>query len=303
MIRYQRTIKDNITFMGIGLHSGKSATMTLRPAPVDTGIIFVRTDLGGASIEAASFNTAATTYATTLQRDSASVQTVEHLLGALAGLGITNAFVDLNGAEVPILDGSAGPFIRKIVETGLRTQEKVQPVLKVTRPVSVRDGGRQLAIWPANTTSISYFIDFDHPLVREQSITYDASEESFIREIADARTFGFLRDVETMQAKGLAKGGSLENAVMLGPDRVLNKDGLRYHDEFVRHKVLDIIGDLALVGMPVIGHVVAIKAGHALNAQMVARLLQSPLNWVLVGDPERASSRREQVVYQEQAAF
>ena len=303
MLRYQRTIKNSISCSGVGLHSGSQVTMMLRPAPADAGIVFVRTDLNGATVRAVASNTAATSYATTLRQNGVSIQTVEHLLAALAGLGISNLFVDLDADEVPILDGSAGPFIRMIAEAGILVQEKVQPVLKVTRPIFVREGSKQLAVWPADTTSISYLIDFDHPLLREQSRNYQVSEENFIREVADARTFGFLRDVQALQANGLAKGGSLENAVVLDADAVLNREGLRYQDEFVRHKILDIIGDLALVGMPVIGHVVAHKAGHGLNAQLVGKLLQSPTNWVLVGDPERTAPRRVPATYQESVAF
>lgn len=303
MIRFQRTIKDSIRFQGIGLHSGKPVTMQLRPAPVDTGVVFVRRDRGNAEIRAVAANTAATSYATTLRQNGASVRTVEHLLAALAGLGIGNVYVDIDADEVPILDGSAGPFIRMIVETGLHMQEKAQPVLKVTRPVFVRDGDKQLTVWPAERTTISFSIDFEHPLLRQQQIDYVVSEENFIREIADARTFGFLRDVQALQANGLAQGGSLENAVVLDAEKVMNSEGLRYHDEFVRHKVLDIIGDLSLAGMPVIGHVMAHKSGHGLNAQMVAKLVQSPLNWVLVGDLDLAVPRHEQQpVYQESAA-
>jgi UDP-3-O-[3-hydroxymyristoyl] N-acetylglucosamine deacetylase len=303
MLRYQRTVRKSTTCSGIGLHSGQPVTLTLRPAPIDTGIVFLRTDLGSSAVKAVAANTAATSYATTVRQNGASVRTVEHLLAACAGLGISNLYVDLDAEEVPILDGSAGPFLRMIVDAGIQVQEKVQPVLKVTRPLFVRDGSMQLAIWPAERTSISFFIDFDHPLVREQGYTCELCEESFVREVADARTFGFLRDVEALQAAGLAQGGSLENAVVLGDDNVLNDGGLRYDDEFVRHKVLDIIGDLALVGMPVIGHIVAHKSGHSLNAQMVAKLLQSPTNWVLVGDPDLAKPRRTIAAYQERIAM
>ncbi len=303
MIRYQRTIKRTITLRGIGLHSGKQVTMQIKPAPANTGIVFVRTDLGNAEIKAIAANTDDTSYATSLRQNGAHVRTVEHLLGALAGLGISNAVVALDAEEVPIMDGSAGPFLRMIVETGIKPQEKVQPVLKVTRPIFVREDDKQLAIWPAEATGISCFLDFDHPLLREQSLTYTASEENFIREVADARTFGFLRDVALLQANGLAKGASLENAVALSSDAILNKEGLRYHDEFVRHKVLDIIGDLALVGMPVIGHVVAHKSGHRLNALMTAKLLQSSMNWVLVGDPDRTAPRRDAPAYHEIATL
>lgn len=303
MIKYQRTIKHPVSCSGIGLHGGRPVTMRLRPAPSDTGIVFVRTDKGGAEIHAVSSHTAATSYATTLRQNGMSVGTVEHLLAALAGLGIGNAFVDIDADEVPILDGSAGPFIRMVAEAGIQVQSKVQPVLKVTRPLFVRDGSKQITVWPADTTSISCFIDFSHPLVGEQHLTCDVSEDTFIRDVADARTFGFLRDVQALQAGGLARGGSLDNAVVLDEDRVMNREGLRYRDEFVRHKVLDMIGDLALVGMPVIGHVVAHKSGHGLNAQLVEKLLQSPTNWVLIGDPDRTTSRRERGPYREHAVY
>ncbi|MDH4162314.1 MAG: UDP-3-O-acyl-N-acetylglucosamine deacetylase [Nitrospirota bacterium] len=303
MIRYQRTIKNSISCKGMGLHSGKAVTLTLRPAAVDAGVVFLRKDLGGVEIKASAANTSATNYATTLRRNNATVQTVEHLLAALAGLGISNVQAEIDAEEVPIMDGSAGPFIRMITEAGIQTQRKVQPVLKVTRPVFVADGDKQAAIWPAETSSISYFIDFDHPLLREQSLSYSISEESFIREVADARTFGFLRDVQALQAAGLARGGSLENAVVLDAETVLNKEGLRYRDEFVRHKVLDIIGDLSLAGMPIIGHVVARKSGHSLNSQLVAKVLQEPLNWVHVGEIPTVAPRREPLVMQPSVAI
>jgi UDP-3-O-[3-hydroxymyristoyl] N-acetylglucosamine deacetylase len=300
MIRLQRTIKNEASCKGIGLHSGKLVSLTLKPAPVDSGVIFVRRDLGGAEIRAIGSNTAATSYATTLRQEGASVRTVEHLLGALAGLGIDNVFVELDSDEAPIMDGSAGPFVRLIAEAGIRTQDRIQPALKVTKPVFVREGSKQLAVWPAEAPSISYFIDFDHPLLREQSLNYQVSEENFIREVSDARTFGFLNDVQALRANGLARGGSLDNAVVLSGDSVLNKEGLRYQDEFVRHKILDIIGDLSLVGVPVIGHIVAHKSGHGLNAQMVSKLLNSPMNWVLVGG-EEMPALREEALYREAA--
>jgi UDP-3-O-[3-hydroxymyristoyl] N-acetylglucosamine deacetylase len=271
--------------------------MALMPATADTGIVFVRGDLRGAEIEAIAANTSATSYATTLRKNGASVQTVEHLLSALAGLGISNAYVELDSDEVPIMDGSAAHFVRMIADAGIQSQDRTLPVLKITKPLFVREGDKQLAIWPSGTPSISYFIDFNHPLLKEQSLNYRISEENFIREVSAARTFGFLSDVRMLQANGLAKGGSLENAVVLGPETVLNPEGLRYHDEFVRHKIMDIIGDLSLVGMPVIGHVVAHKSGHGLNAVMVSKLLQSPEHYAVVGVPEKAAPRRE-VVYQ-----
>ncbi|MDA8098430.1 MAG: UDP-3-O-acyl-N-acetylglucosamine deacetylase [Nitrospiraceae bacterium] len=301
MIRFQRTLKNSVSCEGVGLHSGRKVHLTLRPADAGTGVVFHRTDLGNRMIEAVAAHTVATSYATTLRKSGATVGTVEHVLGALAGIGISNAIVELDGDEVPIMDGSAGPFVRMIAEAGVQVQDRVQPVLKITRPVLVREGAKQLAIWPSESQGISCAIDFDHPLLREQSLNYQYSEENFIRDVADARTFGFLRDVETLKAKGLARGGSLENAVVLGEDSVLNREGLRYRDEFVRHKVLDMIGDLSLAGMPVIGHVIAHKPGHSLNAVLVGKLLQNPLNWVMVGDP--APAARREAVYQDTAAL
>lgn len=298
MLRYQRTLQNTIACSGIGLHSGRQVTLALMPAPVDTGIVFVRRDLGGMKIEAIAANTAATSYATTLRKNGASVQTVEHLLSAFAGLGIANAYVELDADEVPIMDGSAAPFVRMIADAGIRSQDRLVPALKITKPLFVRDRDKQLAIWPSETAGISCFIDFDHPLLKEQSLSYQAGEENFIREVSAARTFGFLSDVQMLQANGLAKGGSLENAVVLGPETVLNPEGLRYHDEFVRHKIMDLIGDLSLIGMPVIGHVVAHKSGHGLNAAMVSKLLQNPEHYAVLGVPETAAPRRE-VVYQQ----
>jgi UDP-3-O-[3-hydroxymyristoyl] N-acetylglucosamine deacetylase len=269
--------------------------MTMLPAPADRGIIFVRRDLGGSEIEAIAANTFATSYATTLRKNGATVQTVEHLLSAFAGLGISNAYVELDSDEVPIMDGSAAPFVRMIADAGIQSQDRTLPMLRITKPLFVREGDKQLAIWPSETAGISYFIDFNHPLVKEQSLTYQISEENFIREVSAARTFGFLSDVQMLQANGLAQGGSLENAVVLGPETVLNPEGLRYHDEFVRHKIMDIIGDLSLVGMPVIGHVVAHKSGHGLNAVMVSKLLQNPQNYAVVGIPEKSAPHREVV--------
>ena len=293
MIRLQRTIKKNILCQGIGLHSGKPVKMTLRPAPAGAGVVFVRTDQGNAEIRAIAANTAATSYATTLCENGVSVKTVEHLLAALAGLNIDNVHVELDADEVPIMDGSARPFARLIAEAGIRPQEMPRPVLKVIRPVFVREGNKQIAVWPAESTSISYFIDFNHPMLKEQSLQYQPSEEDFLREVSAARTFGFMSEVRTLQANGLAKGASLDNAVALGEDSVLNEGGLRYRDEFVRHKILDLIGDLSLAGMPIIGHIVAHKAGHSLNARMVERLMASPESWILVGSPEEAEAKQQ----------
>jgi UDP-3-O-[3-hydroxymyristoyl] N-acetylglucosamine deacetylase len=289
MIRFQRTLKTEIPCEGIGLHTGKPVRMTLKPASAGTGIVFLRSDLGGAEVKAVASNTASTGYATSLSQEGVFVKTVEHLLAAFAGLNIDNVVVELDSEEVPIIDGSARPFVRLIAEAGIRTLEALQPVLKIIKPVFVREGNKQLAMWPAEATSISYFIDFNHPMLKEQSLQYQPTEEAFLREVSDARTFGFMSDVKALQANGLAKGASLDNAVALGEDSVLNKDGLRYKDEFVRHKILDLIGDLSLMGMPVIGHIVAHKSGHALNAQMVSKLLNTPQSWILLGSTPEAT--------------
>lgn len=298
MIRFQRTIKNTIQCKGIGLHSGKQVSLVLRPAAPDTGVVFIRTDLGGAQVAAVAANTAATSYATTLRANGAAVQTVEHLLAALAGFGIDNVSVEIDADEVPIMDGSARDFVRLIAGAGVQAQAQLQSVLKVMKPVFVRDGNKQIAIWPSEKPSISYFIDFNHPMLREQSLNYHVSEDGFIREIADARTFGFLSDVKTLQANGLAKGASLDNAVALGEDSVLNQEGLRYHDEFVRHKILDLIGDFSLAGMPIMGHIVAHKSGHGLNAQMVSKLLSSTQNWIILGSRETTEKPGE-ALYQQ----
>jgi UDP-3-O-[3-hydroxymyristoyl] N-acetylglucosamine deacetylase len=292
MIRFQRTLRNSITCEGIGLHSGKPVTIVLKAAPINAGIVFIRTDLNNARIKAVGDHTATTNHATTLSKDGVSVKTVEHLLSAFSGLNIDNVYVEINADEVPIMDGSARPFVRLIADVGIQTQETVQPMLKVIRPIFVREGNKQVAIWPAETTSISFFIDFNHPLLQEQSLQYEPSEQMFLREVSDARTFGFLSDVQTLQANGLAKGASLENAVALNETSVVNEGGLRYKDEFVRHKILDLIGDLSLVGMPIIGHIVAHKSGHGLNAQMVNKILNNPHKWMVMGSSAIQETRQ-----------
>jgi UDP-3-O-[3-hydroxymyristoyl] N-acetylglucosamine deacetylase len=299
MIRFQRTIKKSITCVGIGLHTGKPVKMTLKPAPASTGIVFIRTDLDNAEIKAIAANTVSTSYATTLSQNGVFVKTVEHLLSTFASLNIDNVYVEIDTEEVPIMDGSARPFVRLIADAGIQSQEILQPVLKVIKPIFVREGNKQLAIWPAETTSISYFIDFNHPMLKEQSLQYQPSEEAFLREVSDARTFGFMSDVKALQANGLAKGASLDNAVALGDDAVLNEDGLRYDDEFVRHKILDLIGDLSLVGMSIVGHIVAHKSGHGLNAQMVSKLLNNPQTWIAVGSSEEREACQQERQFQD----
>jgi UDP-3-O-[3-hydroxymyristoyl] N-acetylglucosamine deacetylase len=301
MTRLQRTIKNIVSCEGIGLHTGEPVQIVLKPAPIDTGVVFVRTDLDGAEIAASAANTAETSYATTLCQNGVFVKTVEHLLAALSGLNIDNVIIEIDSEEVPIMDGSARPFIHLIADACIQAQGKLQPVLKVIEPIFVREGNKQISIWPADSPGISYFIDFNHPMLREQSLHYQPSEEAFLREVVDARTFGFLSDVQTLQANGLAKGGSMNNAVVLGEDTVLNKEGLRYKDEFVRHKILDLIGDFSLLGMPITGHIVAHKSGHALNAQMVSKIMNSPQHWVLVGSRRGVPIKQQEMQYQHAA--
>lgn len=290
MTRMQRTINQPVTCTGAGLHNGKAVTMTLKPAPADTGVVFIRTDRGGARIKAVATNAASSGYATTLCCDDVCVESVEHLLSALGGLNIDNVFVELDAEEIPIMDGSARPFVRLIAGAGAQPLDAAQPALKVTQPVFVRDGNKQLAVWPAETPSISYFIDFNHPMLKEQSLHYQPSEDAYVRDIADARTFGFLSADPAPRENDRAPGASPDAA---GAPSEQHAEGLRYDDEFVRHKILDLVGDLMLAGMPIIGHVVAHKSGHSLNARMVARLMATPQSWVVVGSPGDPQSRQE----------
>jgi UDP-3-O-[3-hydroxymyristoyl] N-acetylglucosamine deacetylase len=259
--------------------------MTLRPAPADSGIRFKRMDLNGLEVPASVALVAGLSYATVLARNGARVETVEHLLSALVSQGIDNIIVELSTPEVPIMDGSAAPFIYLIrEEAGIRRLGSPRNYLKVTRPVSLTGADKHIALYPADELKVSYTISFDHPLLRHQSRTIVINEESFVDEIAPARTFGFLKEVETLRQKGLALGGSLDNAVVLGETGVLNNT-LRFEDEFVRHKILDLIGDLALVGYPIVGHIVAHRGGHALHTAFASKLLEEREAWELVQAP------------------
>jgi UDP-3-O-[3-hydroxymyristoyl] N-acetylglucosamine deacetylase len=283
MTNAQRTLRRATSCAGIGLHSGNKVTLTLRPAPADYGIRFQRADLGGLEIPATVTHLGGIQYATGLARDHVSVETVEHLLGALVSLGIDNVAVELNFPEVPIMDGSAAPFVYLIHEAGVKRLPVPRRYLKVLRPITLSRGDKRMALYPSDHFKVTYSISFDHPLLRHQSRSIRLSEESFVEEIAPARTFGFLKEVEMLRQKGLALGGSLENAVVLGETGVLN--ALRYDDEFVRHKILDVIGDLALVGYPLIGHLVAHRGGHALHTEFAAKVLQETDAWRLVESP------------------
>jgi UDP-3-O-[3-hydroxymyristoyl] N-acetylglucosamine deacetylase len=275
----QRTLRRQTFCAGIGLHSGNKVTLTLKPAAADTGIRFRRTDLG-VEIPATVGNVAAYHYATVLGKDGATVETVEHLLAALVSVGIDNVVVELNHKEVPIMDGSAAPFLYLVQEAGVKRLSAPRRYLKVLRPVQITDGDKRIAIYPSDHFKISYTISFDHPMLRHQSRTERITEQSFAESIAPARTFGFLKEVEMLRQNGLALGGSLENAIVMGDTGVLN--GLRFEDEFVRHKILDAVGDLALIGHPIVGHVVAHRAGHALHTRLATQLLQERDAWTLV---------------------
>jgi UDP-3-O-[3-hydroxymyristoyl] N-acetylglucosamine deacetylase len=281
----QRTLKRSVSCAGIGLHSGKKVNLSLKPAAAGTGIRFRRTDLGGVEIPARADFVGAVAYATQLKSGDATVETVEHLLAALAASGIDNVSVELNTREVPIMDGSSAPFIYLIQEAGVKTLAEARKYLKVTRPVVVSRGDKQIALYPSDDFKVTYTIGFDHPLLRHQACAMTITEESFAEQIAPARTFTFLKEVEMLRQNGLALGGSLDNAIVIGDTGVLNSS-LRFDDEFVRHKVLDLVGDLSLVGYPVVAHAVVHRGGHALHTAMASQLLTETDAWQLVESPQ-----------------
>ena len=267
----QRTLKRRAQLHGIGLHSGAEVALTIAPAAADAGIVFER---DGEEIPALADFVVDTTMNTSLGREGMRVGTVEHLMAALAGCGIDNARVEIEGPEVPIMDGSAEPFVRLIREAGVHEQRSARRFLMIRKPIAVSEGDKVARLTPARGRfAISYTIDFRHPLITDQTCKVEMNERSFQREIARARTFGFKRDVERLHSLGLARGGSLANAVVVDDFNILNPEGLRFPDEFVRHKVLDAVGDLALLGMPVIGQLTAVKSGHHLNHQLVRKVL------------------------------
>ena len=274
----QKTIKAPIRCRGIGLHTGVKISMALRPAPVDAGILFRRSDLG-VEIAASWKNLVNSALCSTLSRDGATIATIEHLMAAFAGLEIDNAIVELDGPEVPAMDGSAAPFVFLIERTGLVEQDAPRRAIQVLKPVRVVADGKSAALLPDDEFALSFAIDFAGTALLRQKITVAPDPESFKQDIAHARTFGFLEEVESMRAAGLARGGSLDNAVVISGDRVLNAEGLRYGDEFVRHKVLDAIGDLYLAGGPIIGRFEGRRSGHALNRRLLEQLFADPKAW------------------------
>jgi len=281
----QRTIKNIIRATGVGLHTGEKVYLTLRPAAPNTGVVFRRVDLAQpVDIKADPYRVGDTRLSSCLERDGVRVSTVEHLMSAIAGLGIDNLYVDVSAAEVPIMDGSAGPFVFLLQSAGVEEQAAAKRFIRIRKTVAVTDGDKSARFEPHNGFKIEFSIDFDHPVFENsaKSVCVDFATTSYIKEVSRARTFGFMHEVEWMRGQGLALGGSLDNAIVLDEYRVLNNDGLRYDDEFVKHKVLDAIGDLYLLGHPVIGAFIAHKSGHALNNLLLRRLLEEKEAWEYV---------------------
>lgn len=281
MIR-QRTLKNTIRATGIGLHTGKKVYLTLSPAPVDAGVVFRRVDCSPeVAISAHPLNVKETELATSLGKDGVRISTVEHLMAALAGLGIDNCFVDVSADEVPIMDGSAAPFVFLVQSAGILEQSAPKKFIRIKRAIEVRDGEKWARFEPFDGFKVRFGIDFDHPLFREelQTSEVDFSTTSFVREISRARTFGFTRDIEALRKRDLALGGSLDNAIVVDEYRVLNEDGLRYRNEFVKHKILDAIGDMYMLGHSLIGAFSGYKSGHALNNRLLRELLVNENAW------------------------
>ncbi len=278
----QRTLKNTIRATGVGLHTGKKVYLTLRPAPVNTGIVFCRVDLSPVvMIPAKPEFVQETTLSTTLVKGDVKVSTIEHLMAAFAGLGIDNAFVDISAAEVPIMDGSASPFVFLLQSAGIEEQGSAKKFIRIKRKIQVQDGDKIAALEPFDGFRMDFAIDFTHPVIRKtpQFASVDFSNSSFVKEISRARTFGFLSDLEKLRSMNLARGASVDNAIVVDNYSLLNEDGLRYEDEFVKHKILDALGDLYVLGYPFIGHYKAVKSGHALNNMLVRALLQQQECW------------------------
>ena len=281
----QRTLKNVIRATGVGLHSGDTVYLTLHPAAIDTGIIFRRVDLDPVvEISAKACNVGETALSTTLIEHGERVSTVEHLLSAFAGLGIDNAYIDLNAAEVPIMDGSAGPFVFLVQSAGIEEQAAAKQFIRIKKPIILEDGDKWAKFEPFEGFKVSFTIDFQHPVFidRPQKVEVDFSSTSFVREVSRARTFGFMKDIEKLRENNLALGGSMDNAIVVDDYRVVNEDGLRYEDEFVRHKVLDAIGDLYLLGHSLIGAFSGHKSGHEVNNMLLRKLLADEEAWELV---------------------
>ncbi|MFZ0964193.1 MAG: UDP-3-O-acyl-N-acetylglucosamine deacetylase [Terriglobia bacterium] len=287
----QHTLASEAALSGIGLHTGVTVNLRLCPAPVHTGVVFRRTDLDGFTIEAQARHVARVSYATSLMKKGVLISTTEHLLSALAGLGVDNAIVEIDNLELPIVDGSALPFVKLIRQAGLRPQRAHRTYAKILKPLELTDGTKRIAVYPADTYAVSYSIAFPHPVIGAESLDFTPSAGRYEAEVAPARTFGFLAEVEMLLKSGLVKGGSLDNVVVLDQERVMNPEGLRFPDEFCRHKILDLLGDISLFGHPLIGHIVADRAGHSMHAQLVSQLLRQKDCWTLTTSaPVRVSA-------------
>ncbi len=281
----QRTLKNTIRATGVGLHTGNKIYLTLRPAPIDTGIVFRRVDLENVvDVLACPQNVSDTRFSTTIEMDGVRISTVEHLMSAFAGLGIDNAIVELTAPEVPIMDGSAGPFVFLLQSAGIEEQPAPKKFLRIKKRVRVEDENKWAAFEPFNGFKVTFTIDFEHPAFENSGKTasIDFSTTSFVKEVSRARTFGFMSDLETMQQNGFARGGGFDNAIVMDDYRILNEDGLRYEDEFVKHKILDAIGDLYLLGHPLLGEFSAYRSGHHLNNRLLRSLLMDQEAWELV---------------------
>ena len=281
----QRTLKNVIRATGVGLHTGEKVYLTLRPASPDTGIVFRRVDLDPpVDVPARSENVSDTRLSTTLEKDKVKISTVEHLMSAFAGLGVDNAYVDLTAAEVPIMDGSAGPFVFLIQSAGIEEQTLPKQFFRIRKTVLIEEGDKWVRFDPLDGFKVSFAIDFNHPIFSNssQQASVDFSTTSFVKEVSRARTFGFMQDLEALRDAGLARGGSLDNAIVMDSYHILNEDGLRYEDEFVKHKILDAIGDLYLLGHPLIGAFSAHKSGHELNNRLLRKTLSDESSWELV---------------------
>lgn len=276
----QKTLAKQVCCSGIGLHSGKHVNLVIKPAPINHGIKFIRTDLLDCPSISAHFNMVVdTSLATVIGYDGFIVSTIEHLMASFAGLSIDNVLVELDAYEVPIMDGSAGPFTALIKSAGTKEQDGPRCYFVIKEPIELKENDKSVSVSPSSEFQVTYTIEYDHPLINTQTYTLNVSDEFFDNEISSARTFGFLHEIEYLKSYGFAKGGSLENAVVIDKDNIINDDGLRYKNEFVRHKILDCIGDFSLLGMPILGHVVANKSGHAFNHAFLKKLIETKGSW------------------------
>ncbi|MBI5682524.1 MAG: UDP-3-O-acyl-N-acetylglucosamine deacetylase [Deltaproteobacteria bacterium] len=292
----QKTLKNSVSFNGIGLHSGKKVNVRILPADENSGITFIRTDVsGGVVIKACSKNVVDTRLATTLGLEGITLGTVEHLLAAFYGLEIDNAVVEVDSCEIPIMDGSALPFVELIQTAGIETQKKIKKIIVIKRPIKVRDGRKVALMLPARDFKITYSISFDHPFLKNQSLSTVYSETSFKDELCGARTFGFLKEVEWLRSQGLVAGGSLENAIVIDDTKIINRDCMRFPDEFVRHKILDCMGDISLLGATIRGHIIAERSGHCLNQKLVRKVIESPSSWTFAEEIPAATSYKDTI--------